>query len=488
MFTNRWAGPARSNHLRTIASKTTDGRRFEQVRVEIPIRSNEKERAVSKAVVGGNRPKLGTSLVQSRLAFTGGTKERSPKGNATSSIIGISRSISGSSRDGGKVAIKSNKGFSSHEPKNDKPNSVSSSTVKQKINIESVTSTTKTVRTGSYQQRPSRPKAEDRERQTPVDQPKLAPVHARTYFPPKILDPIVISDGEGNDGDGEDFVSPPQKPQSRRSTHQETDARLETVIPASPGPKSIKKDNYKYASDVDTDEEVDILLSRFAPTTTNLNPPASRPPVRHDSPHHHQSLKSLKPPATSQLSNDGLPHQAPATPSLPSSIPSKHPKSSSAFIPDTDSEDDLVASEQLLREFEGEKSRATDTADSLLGRFQNQPLKHTDPPSSSLKSSVHKDSSKSNKSSTIHKYLMSPSSKHGRLSMTSPFPSGKPIRCSLPPTTKGRPQTDGTKLLVPPGESENDSSTKKRKRNKHVGQWRTVRSSNDPEAEWSPKA
>lgn len=478
------AGTVRSDRWRVIDSKKTAEKRFEQVRVEIPIRATEKERTAPKSVVERNKPKAETSVVRNRLELIDSFNQRSPKGNATSSNIGSFRSILGSSRDGGKVTIKSDEG-PSYKTKSFKHDLVASSTTQQSISIASVTPTIiKAVSTASRKERSSSPESTNRGRHTPVDQPRRAPDNARNFFQPKILDPNVISDEESDDEDGKDFFQSTKISQPKRSTHPETGLRPEKAITTSTDPKSSNKDHHEeHTSDADSDGEVDILLSRFASNDRNLNPLTSRSFTHHDFSHRHQSSKLSKPATVSSLNNvQCLNH--PQAPAFPSSNPSKHPTSSPAFIPDTDSEDDLAAGEQLLQEFEGEKTRAIDTADSLLRQFQKQPLKRVDPSSSTLKSSAHKESSKPSKN---YKILTSSSSNHHGPSMTAPFPSGKPIRRSIPSGAKIRTQTGVSKIVVPPSESENDSSTKKRKRDKHVGQWRTVRLSDDSEAEWSPR-
>ena len=465
---------------RAIPSKIIGGKRSVQVRVEIPVRATEKAKTVSLSVVERNKPRVVTSVVQNRLELVDSSEQRSPKGNATSSIVGSSRGVSESTRAGGMVTVKVNEDFSYRETKRYKHDPVASSTNQQKISNASVTPTTiKVVTPASLKERQSPPEATHRGRQTPVDQPGIGPVYVPKFSPPKLLNPIVISDEEGDDEDGKDFVSSTKIPRSTRSASHDAGVRPEKPVPILTDPKPSKKDHHEYTDDADSDEDADYLLRRFAPATRNTDPPALQSFPQHDSPHRHQSSKLSKPTADSHLSDDELQDQSHAPSALSSFDCSKHPKFSD-FIPDTDSEDDLAAGEQLLKEFEGEKTRATETADSLLRRFQKQPVEHADPPPSSPQPLPRKRPSKP-------KYLTSPSSKHHRPSMTAPFPAGKSIRRSIPPGAKGNHQTGATKAVVPLDESENDSSTKKRKRDIYVKRRPLIRPSSDPEAEWSPR-
>ena len=456
-----------------------------QVRVEIPLRSNEKERTISQTISEVNKLKVKTSIPQNRLEFTESPETRSPKGNATSSIISSSSKISGSSPNGGKVTIRSNEGLLSHEMKICKYHPVASSITQQRTSIQSSTpAITKALSPGSGKEGQSQEKAADRGLQTPVDRPKKVPLSTQILSPPQKFDTIIISDDEGDDEQGENLIQSPQIPQTQQSAHHETDQQPGRVIPASIGHKFIKTDIFESTGDTDSNDEIDILVSRPAPTTSDSNHNFAQPIVQDNLPSRQQSLKISNSTAASPLSSLGLSDQPFAPAILPSSHSSKHPKSSPAVIPDTDSEDDLAVGEQLLDEFKGNSKKVTETADSLLRRFQKQPSKQLHPPSSPPKSLVHKESSKS---STKYKALMIPSSTRRKPSMTSPFPSGKPIRRNIPPRIEEKPQSFATKALILPGDSENDSSTKKRKRDKLVGSWRTVRPFDDPEAEWSPK-
>lgn len=472
------------NRRRAVASKKTEGRHGVQVRVEIPIRPNEKERTSSKSIFEANKPMVQTSIVPNRLEPLASSKQRSSKGNATSSIVGSSRSSSGSSRDGGKVAFRPKEGFLNHETKNQKYNPVVSLTSQRRPSIEPFTpATTGAISLGNAREERSQTKAAYPYHQTPTDQPRIAPVNATNLLLPKNFDPILIDDEESDNEDGEDFVRSPQVPPLQRSKHHKTGLGHEKVIPALTGPPSVKKDISGLAGDVDSHDELDVLVSRPAPTASDSNHLVTRPFVQHITLRRNQSPKISNSPAASPLSNVGPSDQPLVPPALPLSSLSKYTKSSPTFVPDTDSEDDLVAAEQLLREFEGEKTRVTETANSMLQRFQKQPSEHLHPPSSPIKSLVCNESITP---STKHRNFTLHSSPHRKPSMTTPFPSGKPVRRSNHTDVKEKPQTGVTRAVIPLGDSDNDSSTKKRKRDKQLGRWRTPRPSDDPEAEWNP--
>lgn len=420
--------------------------------------------------------------MQNLLELTDDSKSGLFKGNAPSSD-GSFKTASGSTRDREKVVIQSDKGFLSRETKNHQSAPVASLVAPKRITIDSFTSTTtKAVSKGSGIGQPQQ-KAAFRIHQTPIDEPKSAPVHVQNISSNKSFNTVVIRDGKGDDGDEENFVQPPQIPRSQQSTRHETGERPRKVILPLSGRKSIKKENVEFIGDADSNDEADIFISRPSPTTINSNQNVAQSPFQDNTPRH-DSLKASNSAPVSRLGSVELLDQAIALPDLPLSHSLKKPKSSLAVVADTDSEDDLAAGDQLLQEFEGEKVKAIETADSLLRRFQKQPLKHHHLPPSPLKSSVPK---KPSKPSSNYKDLMMHSSTRRKPSMTSPFPSGKPIRRSIPPSTKENPQTGATKTLVPQGESENDSSTKKRKRDKFIGRGRAIRPFDDPEADWSPK-
>lgn len=465
IFLTHGADKVISNHQITSASTKSDRRHNLQVRVEIPIRSNEKVQTISRSIFQGVKPKIEKSIVKNRFKLSGSTQRKSSEVN---SIISSFTPISDSSRDE-KKPIQSSEGFSSHEPKIIKNNPIASSISQQNIKLESfkpAVAKVDSIRDEEPQQNPA-----GRSHKTPVDDLAIASVNAPNFSAKKSTDPIIISDRESDDEGDEHHVrriqtSEPQQSKSQRSTHQDNYHILSKAIPTLSTHELIKKDH-------------------FAFPTTKLNHRVAQPFPQHSIPSPHQSSNISNSAAASAFGGSGLLDQSFAPPTHPLSHSSINPKSSPVFVPDTDSEDDLAADEQLLRKFEGEKAKAIDSADSLLRRFQKPPSKNLHSSSSSLKPPSHKAS---NQASAGHKNPKIPSSTHRIPSMTSPFPSGKPVRHSIPPGTKEKPQPGPTKTLGPPGESENDSSTKKRKREKLVGRWRTGRRpSDDPDADWSPK-
>lgn len=475
------AGKASSSPSRAAALTNTEGKPNLNVRIEIPIRSNQKGAAIPPSILERNKSKVETSIVLDRLKPTSSPKGRPSMGNATSSVIGLSETISGSSRDGRKVTIKSNDDSLFHESDNHKHVPLASLTSQRRTSIESVhaPAPTKTMSAASSGEGQPQQKATYQGRHTPVDEPRAASVYAQNRSAPKTFDAIVISDDE----DGEGLYQSPQIPQLKPSIYHETVRVSGKVILASTADKAIKKDGFKLSGHTDFNDEDDILTTRPTPITTNSNHHVAQPLAQHNTPRRHQSLKKSNPAASSPSSHVRVSNQPLAPPALPLSRSSKQLKSSRAFIADTDSEDDLAAGEQLLQELKEKKTKVPETAESLLRRFQTPPLKHLHASSSAPKPLVHKESSKP---SAIPKALMKSASTPRKPSMTSPFPSGKPIRRNIPPRTKEIPQTGASKALVPAGESDNDLLTKKRKRDTFFGPRRTARPSDDPEAEWSP--
>ena len=205
-------------------------------------------------------------------------------------------------------------------------------------------------------------------------------------------------------------------------------------------------------------------LNRLVTGRNNAQPPQThRPP-----PSHNMSAAFIPTPTASSLPSQSSSKSNKYYSQLPSCAqPTNRTQRRLTTSSDSESEDDLVKSETVLKRFQSPPAKSLKTA-TVLRQLPNNPVKdHCSVQLSTLKPSP------SQTKATLPPLLTKPAVTSRKRSMTMPFPTGKPII-----RTKSL-----TKQLLPSEERSDESRKRKRKVLRGSAQYKRV--AND-EAEWKP--
>lgn len=440
--------------------KNTGGKRNLQIRIEIPILTPEQKTKVPRSIFDGKKLKSQTNVKRGHPKSANHPNERQSTRVTSTPVIGpstiVSRSIS--DEDEESIFIRSHR--SSHRPEKLQPKSIPLPTTQQRLSQSSLAHPAKIQLSRSSSSRENRldRKVISQRRQAPANKPGIK---SASFHRPSGLtkyDTIVMSDDDGDEG-SRHSLQQPQSPKSERSVDDEKVFASGKVIHASPIHKLANIKVIDLTTDVDSNDEDDILASdptlpivkpdrRLESSLTQHNIPSRRRRASPLAQHNIPSRRVLPPKtltssiATSTKSIQVSQNLSVAPPALLPSTSSQELQTFRSSIPDTDSEDDLAADQQLLRELAGAKKLTTkaagDTAESILQRFQSKPLQQqhlsssssSSPPNPNPKPPAQPEPSKKLPADDSLSSRKTAASPYKKPSMTLPFPPGKLVRRS----------------------------------------------------------